>query len=465
LNDVAPAVAAGVGQEGAGQVLLADATMTACDGRLQIESLVGWSGPPVVLEHAVLAGVLSERRQDRLCRVTFADDGTRIVLEAGGESFALESGRDPGRFPKWEAVNVRPLCRLPCDQFCRAVRMAALHAIGRRHPVDDRLILIEVRDDQCMFLSSDEGRVACVRVEHDQAVDDSRVLVPAKTLAAAAEVAFQYAEDAVQLEAGPGDFVAALPGTVVSARLVHGDPSLALLVHDASISALLVEGTLSQSLAHEETVKAVKVTVPREGLVEVFQAAVAAIGRQTRAIECRVSGADVTVQAPGGRGQRVAGIAGMGSRPGPVSVRLDVGRALGWLRCLTSEDDPDVSVEVVDPASPAVLRCGEEYTVVLMTELATEGGSDVRAAGGQRRQADHGRSGVFPVVERPGQADQRHRGPLRGIDDDGLCDGQAVRPWTARAGAESRTRGAVSDTRRDRGPHRGDSGRVDRRGT
>ena len=342
LADVAAAVPTRPAKPVLANVLLADGTLTATDLELQIAVDVPYDGEPLLLPHARLKAILAEARADE---VTITPDGTSCVVTAGRGTWRLPM-ENASEWPTWSHEVLTTLVRVPCDQFARAVKACVYATDNESSRFALGAVLIEVLGGDCSFVATDGRRLSHVAVEHDQAVDDGSALVPARVLASLANVAAR-GDDAVQLEASEHELVATLPGCVVTARQIAG------------------RFPRWRDVLPQDRAGAIETVVARDDLLAATRAAAIVTSEQSKGVEFTFGGDGVTLHGQSAEyGQSDVTIEVV-SGGDPVKVKLDPVFVVEWLRGLTNEDDPNVTIELVDHQSACVLRC-DDCTGVIM---------------------------------------------------------------------------------------------------
>jgi DNA polymerase-3 subunit beta len=343
LQAVAPAVLNRPAKPILSSVLVADGTVTATTLELMISVEIDYSGPALVLPHARLLAIVREARSDD---VTLSVDGTVCVVAAGRGTWRLPM-ESAAEWPTWSPVELRSLVRVPCDQFVRAVKATAYAIDNDSSRYALGAVLVEVSGGECSFVATDGRRLSHVRVEHDQAVDDGQSLVPGGAMASIASLAAGESDDAVQLEASETELVATIAGSVVTARLIAGRfprwrdvlpqdrPGTTETVIDR---AELLSATRAAAIVTSEQSKGLDYTFGDSGVVLHGQSS--EHGQSDLTIDV-VSGGDA------------------------VRIKLDPAFVVEWLRGLSSEDDPTVTVELVDSQAACVMRCGDCTGVIM----------------------------------------------------------------------------------------------------
>lgn len=343
LTDVSPAVAVRSPKPALQNVMLGGGELTATDLELQIAVEIDYHGEPLLLPHGRLLSILREALADE---VTLTVDGSACVVTAGRGTWRLPVG-DPAEWPTWEVSDAKTLVRLPADQFARAVRgtVYATDTDSSRYALG--AVLVEVSGNECSFVATDGRRLSLVRCEHDQAIDDATALVPAHALHSLRAIAERHGDDAVQLEATSRELVATLTGCTVLARQIEGRfPRWRDVIPNR-------EGVI-------ETV------VARDDLLAATRAAAIVTSEQSKGVDFTFGESGVTLHGQSseyGTSDVTIDVVSGGT---PVRIKLDPAFVVEWLRGLSSEDDPNVTVELVDFQSACILRSGEDCTGVIM---------------------------------------------------------------------------------------------------
>ena len=318
------------------------------DLEIQVQTPCDWHDDPVVLPYARLRSILKESSGDE---VTLAVDGKACTVKVGRGEWRLPV-EDAAEYPTWEPADLRPVCRIPCDQFARAIRSVVYAHDNESSRYALGAVLIEVRGSVCSVVATDGRRLACATIEHDQAVDDIDVLLPARAAAQIGRFAGEKgnAEFAVQLEATKNECVATIDGTTVTARLLDGrfprwrdvfperkDAKL----HTVAIDALR-HATRAAAIVTSEQSKGVNYAFTDGGLT--LSGRSAESGESTVSCDVVESGTPCTVKLD------------------PVFVD-QMCKAL-----LTLEGEPHVRISVVTHADAAIFTYGEddEYRSVIM---------------------------------------------------------------------------------------------------
>jgi len=347
LKDVAAAVPTRSPKPTLTNVKLAGGLITANDLELQISCEIEWQHDPLLLPHARLRSILEHATGDE---VTLAPDGTACTVTVGRGEWRLPV-EDAAEFPVSEPAGLESVCRIPCDQFVRAVRAVAYAADTEGSRFALGAVLVQVEGDRCHFVATDGRRLGVATVEHDQAVDDRQVLVPERAVLLMAAVAAkaENAELAVQLLASKSELVAEIGGTTITARMTEGrfprwqdviPERDASGMHVADLAALL-SATRAAAIVTTETSKGVDYTFSEKGIRLHGQSSES--GEST--VECDLI---------------TAGTAG--------TVKLDPRYVADACRALSGLEEPSVRISIAGPGDAVLLVLGEddEYRTIIM---------------------------------------------------------------------------------------------------
>jgi DNA polymerase-3 subunit beta len=294
----------------------------------------------VLLPRDRLQAILGSVNADE---ITLTPNGTSCVIEAGRGEWTLPT-EDAAEYPTWQPVAVKQLVRLPADQFVRAVRGVVFATDNESSRYALGAVLIEVAGDVVTLVATDGRRLASVTCEHDQAVDDSQTLVPARAMEIIARLADHAGDAGVQLEATGKEILA----TIGTAR----------------VTALLVDGRFPRwrdVLPKRETKATV---VSRAYLLSATRAAAICTSEDSRGVEYGF--ADV-IRLHGKSGEKgessiTCEVVEAGKK---CSVKLDPAFVSEWLRGISGDAEPNVEIEAVDDQSAVVLRCGDNTGVIM----------------------------------------------------------------------------------------------------
>lgn len=319
-------------------VLFYNGGLTASDLELQVSAEIPYVGDPLLLPFARLQAILVAASGDE---VTLTPGGTSCVVAVGGGTWTIPT-EDAAEFPKWQPSDLRPIARIPADQFCRAVKAVAYATDNETSRFALGAVLVEVAAGTVYLVATDGRRLSSFELEVDQAVDDSTTLVPSRAITTI-QAAAAHSEGAVQLEATASELVATIDGTVVTTRLVEGRfPRWRDVIPEREAKSLTINGpellaaTRAAAVCTSEQSRGVTYAFTAEGVH--LTAASAEAGQSS--VTCPVLQAGPT-----------------------VAVAMDPHFVAEYLRGV-DESEP-VEIEAVDRGSAVVFRCGDCTGVVM----------------------------------------------------------------------------------------------------
>jgi DNA polymerase-3 subunit beta len=256
-------------------VLIADGVVSATDLELRIDYEIDAVTPAVLLPHGRLSAILGTAAGDA---VDLTPGDTSCVVEIGSGRWTLPT-EDAMEFPADAGGDSTPICRIPPDQFCRALAGTVFATDSESSRYALGAVLLEVVPDEenpeemkAIFIGTDGRRLARVDVEIDQAVDPSQTLIPAKAAQAMMSLC-KGREDAVQLERRGNDLVCSCGGVTITTRTTEGKfpkwrdvfPSREVEATEVYAGALRA-ATKSAAIVTTETSKGVTYAVTEQGM-------------------------------------------------------------------------------------------------------------------------------------------------------------------------------------------------------
>lgn len=248
-------------------VRLSDGLITATDTETKIEWQICYDGPNVILPAARLEAILNCVPDSSEIRIV--PGSTTCTIKAPHSEWTLPT-RAESDFQTWEPEGTSLVCRLPSDQFKRAITSVI-------YAVDDKSsryalggVSIEVdRDKHVVWFVATDGRRASVAkagLPHMQDPDSQQRLVPKNAAQAIADLASKEGE--VTLLSNGRELVAEVDGGKVTVRLLEGrfpawrglfDKKTDAIVHKVAMSSLL-SATTAASIVTAESSKGVTYT-------------------------------------------------------------------------------------------------------------------------------------------------------------------------------------------------------------
>ena len=320
-------------------VRLGDGLLTGTDLEVRIDREIDYHGDAMLLPAYRLSAILKAATGDEVFLIPKENS---VTVKCGAGSWTLPT-EDAAEFPTWQSGDLRAICRLPADQFCRAAKATiyATDSESSRYALGG--VLVEVADGNPTWVATDGRRLACVETETDQAVDDSQTILPGRLVALAASLA--VGDGSVQIEADAKEVRFTLDGTTITGRLVEGkfprwrdvlgEPEGEPTVIDVTE---LLSSVQSAAIVTSEQSKGISLTWTANTLV--------LVGRSSEYGESKV----------------ICPTIAAGST---ASTKLDPKYLAQFLANLPSDEEPHVDVYVKDAQSRVLLRCGP-YTGVIM---------------------------------------------------------------------------------------------------
>ena len=321
-------------------VRIGDGVAEATDLELRISCEIDYTGEPFLLPYQRLAAILGSSRDDS---VTLAMGGTSCEIRLGRGSWTLPT-ESVAEFPTWTPSEVerRAICRIPADQFCRAVGSVAYAVDNDSSRYALGAVLVEVQDGTATFVATDGRRLSRYDVEIDQAVDDSTTLWPSRAIGVLAALA-KDSDDAVQLEAAGNELVATIGGVVVVARTIEGRyPRWRDVIPERDAKATAVNAREMLSAVRQA---AIVTSEQSKGVLFVFTPE--GIHLTAQSSEAGQSSVTCPHLEPGQ----------------PASVKMDPHFVADFLRHV--DDGEPVEIEAVDAQSAVVLRSGDCTGVIM----------------------------------------------------------------------------------------------------
>jgi len=322
-------------------VLLSGGVLSGSDLEIRIDVEVD-ADPSltVLLPRDRLQAILGSVTADE---ITLTPDATSCVIAAGRGTWTLPT-EDAAEYPTWQPVALKQLVRLPADQFVRAIRGVVFATDNESSRYALGAVLIEVVGDVVTFVALDGRRLASVTCEHDQAVDDSTTLVPARAMEIIARLADHAGGAGVQLESSGKELVA----TIGTAR----------------VTALLVEGKFPRWRDTLPKRDAKATVVSRADLLAATRAAAICTSDESRGVEYAFADGIWLHGQSSEKGESsiTCEVVEAGKK---CSVKLDPAFVSEWLRGISGDAEPNVEIEAVDDQSAVVLRCGDNTGVIM----------------------------------------------------------------------------------------------------
>lgn len=342
LADVLKAVPARAPRPILQNVRLGDGLITGTDLELRIDRELDYHGEPVLLPAARLFSIVRELPSD--ATVSIEPDGTKCKIKAARGSWTLPT-ESVLEYPSADVGDLKPVCRLPADQFCRAIKETVYATDTQSSRFALGAILLDVVDSNPTFVATDGRRLAIVEAETDQDVGTIKCLLPAR----AALAAMAATGDSVQIETDGKVVVFTSQGLTVTGQIIAGAfPKW----RDAVPSR--------EAKAH---------TVQRDELLHGVRQAAIVTSEQSKGVEFTF-GKSLKLTAQSSEAGQASVTVGLEDAGDAGTVKLDPAFVVDFLRTLDGEADPTVTVEIGKAGDAVVLKC-DDVTGVIMP-LAAE---------------------------------------------------------------------------------------------
>ena len=222
LKSALGAVAAAVGRTRPvlANVRIGDGLMSATDLEVRIDAVLDYHGDPILLPYSRLSAILRESSGDD---VTLDPKGTSCTVRIGRGEWTLPT-EDAAEFPTWEPENTSLVCRIPADQYRRAVNSVA-YAIDRessRYALGALRVEVSREESKAFFVATDGRRLALATAELGtvQDPDDSASLVIPDAAIAAGDLSSKDGQ--VEILRNDKEVVFNVDGATVIARQIEG---------------------------------------------------------------------------------------------------------------------------------------------------------------------------------------------------------------------------------------------------
>jgi DNA polymerase-3 subunit beta len=296
------------------------------------------------------AGVSALIPYARLLQIVKSCDQTgEIKLKLNGDTCAISCGKGSwslptapvSSFPVEKHSHVRPMSRLPADQFRTMMSQVKFAVDDKNGRGGMNGVLLDFKEGCLAFVASDGHRIACTTADIDQACDDATAIIPKKS----AEALWRLAgsSESVQLEVSENELLATLDSTSVWVRLLSGKfIDWRKLTPDRDVaSSAVTAGELMHTcdmaaICTSDESKGVGVTLSRDGVSMIGSSS----DRGTSKASCA--------------------LLELGTE---CSVKLNPDYITEWLWPIDSS--AIVEIEAVGPADAVVLRCDDSYTVIM----------------------------------------------------------------------------------------------------
>lgn len=325
-------------------VRIGDGLITGTDLEVRVDRAIEADCEPFLVPYERLFAIVRAASGDE---VTLKPKDTSVVVKCGGGSWTLPT-EDVREFPAWEPEGLKFVCRMPAEQFHRAVK-ATVYATDNessRYALGAVCIDVDRESGEVNLIGTDGRRLSVAKVDLGETQDpDSReVLIPSHAIGFVGDMAGGVG--GIEIEATGAEVRFQFEGTTVTARLtdgrfprwrdVMGEPEGEPNVLDI---AELKAATRAAAIVTSEQSKGIDLSWHGETLV-----------LSGKSSEYGESSVKCPLVAAGNA----------------ASVKLDPRYIVDFLNGIESkEGEPQVELYVKDAASRVLLRCGD-YSGVIM---------------------------------------------------------------------------------------------------
>lgn len=326
-----------------GNVRIGDGLVTGTNLEIRIDREIAEHCEPMLLPADRLLAIL------RACQITenitFTREKTSVKVKSGRGTWTLPT-EDVAEFPTWEPNGLKPVCRMPADQFVRAVR-AVSYAVDNesgRYALGAVCVDVE-RGGNPTFIGTDGRRLSAVETENDQDVDTSQTLVSAQAIRIAASLA-EGSSDAVQIEASPREVVITCAGSTVTAAVVDGK-----FPRWRDVFPKNGGGD--------------PVVIDRAQLATATRAAAVVASEQSKGVDYAFGGDSLVLSARSSEYGESKVKCPIEQAGGTETVRLDPRFVLEYLAGLPKDEEPTVEITTHGVGGATVLKCGDYRGVIM----------------------------------------------------------------------------------------------------
>lgn len=296
------------------------------------------TGLDCLLPHSRLLAIVNSCPHD--AEMLFAAKGETVTVKCKTGRWVLPS-LDPAEFPEWEEGKTAAGLSLPADQFLRAMQ-AVLPACDKMGTMAS--VLVEMAEDGAAFVATDGRRMAIATVDHDLAVDASRVMIPSDAAASLTKLV-------------------SLCGSEAEVQMRHTSSVVQVTVGDSVMLCRQMSGQYPNWRKVDAEVPDEATAVDRHELASAVRAAAVVTSEQSRGVTFSFSKPGIT-------------LAGKSAEYGTSTVSCGVFRIAecdeftlnpayvsGWLDSLPPDAAPHVEIGVVDQR--VVMQC-DDYRAIVM---------------------------------------------------------------------------------------------------
>lgn len=321
-------------------VRIGDGLVTGTDLEVRIDRTIDVMCEPFLVDCQRLLAIL---RAATGGDVRFSVKDSTVTIKSGGGSWTLPT-EDVSEYPTWEPADTKPVCRLPADQFVRAVNATAYATDTESSRYALGGVLIEVEGGNPTWVATDGRRLACMKTETDQDVDDQKVIVPAKVMHMVAGLA-SAGDGSVQVMTNGKEVTFELDGSVVTASLTDG------------------KFPRWRDVAGEPTGEASVLEVAE--LLAAVRAAAIVTSEASKGVDLRWTADTLVLSARSseyGESTVKCPLVAAGSTSG---TKLDPRFLVDFLRSIPHDEEPQVQIYATSSSDRVLLKCGDYMGVIM----------------------------------------------------------------------------------------------------
>lgn len=326
-------------------VRIGEGLITGTDLEVRVDRAIEADCEPFLVPHDRLLSIVREASGDE---VTLKPKDTSVVVKCGGGSWTLPT-EDAREFPAWEPEGLKFVCRMPAEQFHRAVQ-ATVYATDNessRYALGAVCIDVDREGGEVNFIGTDGRRLSVAKVDlgENQDPDSRQVLVPSHAIGFIGEMAGGVG--GIEIEATASEVRFQFEGTTVMARLTDGRfPRWRDVIPKIEGNPNIID---IEELATATRSAAIVTSEQSKGIVLSWHG-------ETLVLSCKSSEyGESNVKCP------------LVSAGNAATVKLDPTFILHYLKGIDFKKDgePQVELYVKDAATAVLLVCGD-YSGVIM---------------------------------------------------------------------------------------------------
>jgi DNA polymerase-3 subunit beta len=323
--------------------------ITATDLEVKVERDIAQDCEPFLVPHGRLLSIVREARGDE---VTLKAKGAIVVVKCGGGEWTMPT-EDVGEFPAWEPDGLKFVCRMPAEQFHRAVR-ATVYATDNessRYALGAVCIDVSRESGEVNLIGTDGRRMSVAKVElgENQDPDSRQVLVPSHAIGFVGDMA--GGEGGIEIDATASEVRFQLDGTTVTARLTDG--------RFPKWRDLMTEKNGNPNILDISELKAAT------------RAAAIVTSEQSRGIDLSWRDEMLLLSGKSSEYGESSVKCSLVSAGDSATVKLDPRFIVDFLNGIESkEGEPHVKLYVKDAASHVLLECGDYVGLVMPLDPA-----------------------------------------------------------------------------------------------